>query len=291
MVAPASPVRFPDRVEAGLALLAGWGLKTRVMPHVHATAGFLAGGDDERLADLHAAWADPEVRAVWCARGGYGCTRLADRLDPGLLRADPKALVGFSDATALHLALGRRGLVTFHGPMGEWNPARTGAHAAAALRRALTDPRPLGVLPTGPVTTLVPGRAAGPLVGGNLSLVAACIGTPDAPDTAGRVLLLEDVGEKPYRVDRMLRQLARAGLVDRVAGLAFGAFARCEDPRRPTFTVDEVLAAFADEVGVPALAGLPVGHGPGQLTVPLGVAAELDADAGALAITEAATQA
>lgn len=290
MVAPASPVRFPERLRAGLALLADWGFAARVMPHVHDEHGFLAGSDDDRLADLHAAWTDPQVRAVWCARGGYGCSRLADRLDLGLLRADPKALVGFSDVTALHLALGRRGLVSLHGPTGEWNAARTDAASAASLRRALTATDPLGVLPTGPLVTLVPGRADGPLVGGNLSLVTAAVGTPDEPDTTGRLLLLEDVGEKPYAVDRMLRQLLRAGLVEHAAGLVFGAFARCEETRRPSATVEQVLAAFAAEVGLPAVAGAPLGHGPGQLTVPLGVPAALDADRGTLALTEPATR-
>lgn len=289
VVAPASPVRFPDRLQAGLALLTDWGLRPRVMPHVHDETGFLAGSDDDRLADLHAAWTDPQVRAVWCARGGYGCSRLADRLDPALLRADPKALVGFSDVTALHLVLARSGVVSFHGPLGEWNPARTDTASAASLHRALTETGPLGVLPTGPLATLVPGRAEGPLVGGNLSLLTAAVGTPDEPDTAGRLLLLEDVGEKPYAVDRMLRHLLRAGLVERAAGLVFGAFARCEEIRRPSFTVEQVLAAFARDVGLPAVAGAPLGHGPGQLTVPLGVAAELDAGPGTLALTEPAT--
>lgn len=289
VVAPASPVRFPERLRAGLALLADWGLRSRVMPHVHDVHGFLAGTDEDRLADLHAAWADPAVRAVWCARGGYGCSRLSERLDGGVLRADPKLLVGFSDATALHLAFARLGLVSLHGPTGEWNPSRTAGPSAAALRRALTDPAPLGALACPPLQTLVPGRAEGELVGGNLSLLAAAVGTSDEPDTAGRLLLLEDVGEPPYRVDRLLRQLSRAGIVERAAGLVFGAFARCEERHRPSFTVEEVIAAFAADAGLPAVAGAPLGHGPGQLTVPLGVRASLDADAGTLAFLEAAT--
>lgn len=288
MVAPASPVRFPERLEAGVALLGAWGLSTRVLPHVHDETGFLAGSDEDRLADLHAAWADPAVRAIWCARGGYGCSRLADRLDGELLRADPKALVGFSDVTALHLALDRHGIASLHGPLGEWNADRTGQTSAASLRQALTSTGPLGVLPTGPLATLVPGRAEGPLVGGNLSLVAAAVGTPDQPDTAGRLLLLEEVGERPYRVDRLLRQLLRAGLLTDAAGLVFASFVRCEEPRGPSASVAQVLAAFAEEVGLPAVAGAPLGHGPGQLTVPLGVAAELDAGRGTLALTEPA---
>lgn len=288
VVAPASPVRFPERLAAGVALVEGWGLRARVMPHVHDQAGFLAGSDEDRLADLHAAWADPVVRAIWCARGGYGCSRLAGRLDGDLLRADPKPLIGFSDVTALHLALDRHGLVSLHGPTGEWDAARTGADAAASLRRALTATEPLGAVATGTMQTLVPGRAEGPMVGGNLALVAAAVGTADAPDCTDRLLLLEDVGERPYRVDRMLRQILGAGLLDRAAGLVFGTFVRCEEAHRPSATVEEVLTEFADEVGLPAVAGAPLGHGPGQLTAPLGVAAALDADRGTLAFTEPA---
>lgn len=292
VVAPASPVRFPDRLSAGLDLLASWGLEPVRMPSLSASHGFLAGTDEARLADLHAAWADPAVRGIVCARGGYGCQRVADALDTEAVRADPKAFVGFSDATALHLALGRRaGLVTFHGPTAEWNPDRTGETAAASLRRALTDPAPLGALPGPALHSLWEGRARGPLVGGNLSMVSTSVGTPDEPDTAGALLLLEDVGERPYRVDRMLRHLRRAGLVDRAAGLVFGEFVDCEEtrPGRESHSLEAVLAEFAADVGLPAVAGLPIGHGRGQLTVPLGVATELDATAATVTLVEAAT--
>lgn len=294
VVAPASPVRFPDRLSAGMDQLASWGLKPVAMAGLFAVDGFLAGNDRQRLDDLHAAWADPAVRAIVCARGGYGCQRLVDDFDYRLAREDPKVFVGFSDVTAFHLALGRRtGLVTFHGPMGEWHADRTGEVAAASLHRALTDPQPVGAL-TGPsVRVLRSGRARGPLVGGNLSLVCASVGTADEPETGGRLLLLEDVGERPYRVDRMLRHLRRAGILDEAAGLLFGEFRDCEEtrPSHSSHTLQRVLGEFAAEVGLPAIAGLPVGHGPGQLTVPLGVTAELDAAAGTVTVVEAATRA
>lgn len=295
VVAPASPVRFPDRLTAGVELLSSWGLEPVRMPSLSAAHGFLAGTDEVRLADLNAAWRDPAIRGVVCARGGYGCQRLTDDLDLDAVRADPKVFVGFSDATALHLALGRAGLVTFHGPTAEWNAARTGGAAAASLRRALTDPAPVGALSGPGVRTLRAGRASGPLVGGNLSMVSASVGTPDEPDTTGALLLLEDVGERPYRVDRMLRQLRRAGLADRAAGLVFGEFVDCEEtrPRRASHSLEAVLAEFAAEVGLPAVAGLPVGHGPGQLTVPLGATTELDATTATatVSVVESATEA
>lgn len=293
IVAPASPVRFPDRLSAGLDLLTSWGLEPVRMPSLSATHGFLAGTDESRLADLHAAWVDPDIRGIVCARGGYGCQRLADALDMEAVRADPKVFVGFSDATALHLALGRRaGLVTFHGPTAEWNPDRTGETAAASLRRALTDPTPLGALSGPALRSLHAGQASGPLVGGNLSMVSASVGTPDEPDTTGALLLLEDVGERPYRVDRMLRHLRRAGLVDRAAGLVFGEFVDCEEtrPGRGSHSLEAVLTEFAAEVAAPAVAGLPIGHGRGQLTVPLGVATELDGTTATVTLVEPATQ-
>lgn len=293
IVAPASPVRFPDRLSAGIELLASWGLEPVRMPSLSASHGFLAGTDGARLADLHAAWADPDIRGIVCARGGYGCQRVADALDIEAVRADPKVFVGFSDVTALHLALGRRaGLVTFHGPTAEWNAERTGETAAASLRRALMNPAPLGALSGPALRSLRGGRANGPLVGGNLSMVSASVGTPDEPDTTGALLLLEDVGERPYRVDRMLRHLRRAGLVDRAAGLVFGEFVDCEEtrPGRGSHSLGTVLTEFTADVGLPAVAGLPIGHGRGQLTVPLGVATELDGSGASVTLVESATQ-
>jgi muramoyltetrapeptide carboxypeptidase len=286
VVAPGAPVD-PELLRAGIDLLASWGLEPLVAPHVLDRAGFLAGRDSDRLADLSAAWSDPAVRGIVCARGGYGAQRIVDRLDYAGVRRHPKVFVGYSDVTALHLALGgRAGLVTFHGPMAAWDASRTGGRSAASLRRAITDSAPLGLLPAGaaPTETLVPGTAIGPLVGGNLSLLSASVGTVDQPRLGGALLLLEEVGEAPYRVDRMLRHLLRAGLLARVAGVVVGECVGCDSGSG----LGEVLAELFGALGRPAVVGFPLGHGRGQLTVPLGVRARLDADRGTLEFLEPA---
>lgn len=283
LVAPAGPVH-PPLVERGVAVLRSLGLEPVELPHARAATGYLAGGDEDRLADLTQAWSDPAYRGVWALRGGYGSQRLVERLDWDLVAANRKAFVGYSDITALHLALhARTGQVSYHGPNVEWDPVRLGERAVAGLRRALLDPAPLGTLPVRGLT-LVGGRAEGRLVGGNLTLVATTLGTPDARALDGAILLLEDVGERPYAVDRSLTQLERAGVLAAARGLVLGEFTRCvEDrPARCSPTVEQVLREHALRAGLPTVAGLPLGHGRDQLTVPHGAPAVLDADAGTL---------
>ena len=227
-----------------------------------------------------AAWTDPSVRAVICARGGYGAGRVLPLLDwDALAAAGPKLLHGSSDVTALHVAFGARlGLVTSFGPMPA-NHLLGSEHADAEsldhLRLALMAPDSLA--PLAGTHALHPGRAAGRLTGGNLSLLAAMAGTPwAAAPAAGRVLFLEDVGEAPYRVDRLLTQLLQSGWLDGVAGIALGSWDGCGDD------VEETLAERLVPLGVPILAGLAVGHGRPQLTIPLGAEVTVDADAGKL---------
>ncbi|NEA26547.1 S66 peptidase family protein, partial [Actinomadura bangladeshensis] len=230
-------------------------------------------------ADLQDAWCDPRVRAVVCARGGYGATRVLDHLDWDALAAaadasaEPKILHGSSDITALHTAFGTRlGVTTSFGPMpaGVLAEDRPDGDTLAALRAALFG---------GPVTlpgthALRPGRAEGPLTGGTLSLLTALLGTPYAPPpAAGRVVFLEDVTEAPYRIDRMLVQLLQAGWFDGAAGIALGSWRDCGDPAE----LDAVFAARLGPLGVPVLAGVPAGHGPRQLTLELGAPAVLTA--------------
>jgi muramoyltetrapeptide carboxypeptidase len=283
VVAPSGPVR-PDALRRGCAVLEGLGLRVRVGRHVlergtHLPAN-LAGPDLYRAGDLEEAWCDPEVRAVVCARGGYGATRLLPLLDwERMGAAAPPLLIGASDATALHAAVAARlGVASLFGPM----PAtavlggspRPDPETVAALRRALTEAGPLR-LGAPAARALVPGRARGRAVGGTLSLLAALAGTPWLPESRGALLVLEDVGEAPYRVDRMLTQLEQAGWLRGVAGVVLGSWERCGD-------VQPVLRDRLAGLGVPVLGGLPVGHGRPQLSLPLGVPATLDADAGTL---------
>jgi muramoyltetrapeptide carboxypeptidase len=300
VVSPSGPVR-PELVAAGVALLRSWGLRPVPAPHAFDQHAYLAGTDSDRLADLNAALADPEVRGIVVTRGGYGVQRIVDRIDLAAVRRDPKPVVGFSDLTALQLALWRGArMACLHGPGAAWRVERTGPASAQSLRNALMslepvvveqDPvattapvtRPGPVPPPGPAGR--PGTAAGRLLGGNLSVLAATLGSPDFPDLTGAILLVEEVGEPPYKVDRMLTQLRRAGVLSRLAGVAVGQFLRCTD--RWSTDVADVLDERLRELAVPVLGGLPVGHGPDQLTVPVGVPALLDVPAATLTVSPA----
>jgi muramoyltetrapeptide carboxypeptidase len=290
LVSPSGPTK-PERVARGIELLTGWGLRPVLGPNAYARQGYLAGSDTLRAADLNAAFADPEVRGVLCTRGGYGTQRIVDTIDMDAVRRDPKVVAGFSDITALQLALWRgTRLATVHGPGAAWLDERTPPVSAESLRAALMGKDPIVVKRVETEETAavaVPGTATGPLLGGNLSLIVSSVGTPDFPDLRGAILLVEDVGEAPYKVDRMLTHLRRAGVFDGVAGVAVGQFTDCADGW--AVPVTEVLADRLGDLGVPVLGGLPIGHGTGQLTVPVGTAATLDADAGVLTVAPGVT--
>ncbi|WP_319463335.1 LD-carboxypeptidase [Micromonospora sp. RTP1Z1] len=288
LVSPSGPTR-PERVARGVELLTGWGLRPVLAPNAYARQGYLAGGDERRAADLNTAFADPEVRGVLCTRGGYGAQRVVDLIDMAAVRRDPKVVAGFSDITALQFALWRGArLAGVHGPGAAWLDERTPLHSAESLHAALMTTEPVTVAAVAAEETFgvrVPGRAVGPLLGGNLCLITASIGTPDMPDLTGAVLLVEEVQEPPYKVDRMLTQLRRCGALDGVAGVAVGQFTDCADGWETT--VADVLGERLGDLGVPVLGGLPIGHGVGQLTVPVGTRAVLDADAGTLTVSPA----
>ncbi|MEU8658978.1 S66 peptidase family protein [Actinoplanes philippinensis] len=281
LVAPAGPVTETQAADAA-GILTIWGLRTRAGRHTLGRRFFLSGTDDERRFDLEEAFRDPEVRGVLCLRGGYGTQRIVDDLDYGAVRADPKLVIGFSDITALHLALWHEaGLATVHGPTGSTllnDPPTT-----AAARQALMTTVPLTVsaAPAAEDTPVHrPGQAGGTLLGGNLTLLAATAGTPHQPDLTGAILLIEEVNEAAYRVDRMIVQLRRSGMLDGLAGVAVGAFTACPD-------ADRVLAEHLIPLNIPVLSGLPIGHGPTQLAVPLGVPAHLNADTATLTVQPA----
>ncbi|WP_030170647.1 S66 peptidase family protein [Streptomyces sp. NRRL S-813] len=284
VVAPSGPVP-EERLQAGLDVLRGWDLEPVVASHVldrHGTFDYLAGTDADRAADLQRAWCDPAVDAVLCARGGYGVQRMVDLLDWDAMRAaGPKVFVGFSDITALHEAFATRlGLVTLHGPMAAGVDFVKNARAQEHLKATLFEPETVRTIASGG-TALVPGRARGVTLGGCMALLAADLGTPSArPSAAGGLLCLEDVGEETYRLDRYLTQLLRAGWLDGVRGVLLGSWKDCDGP-------DRVRALFADRLGglgVPVAEEFGFGHCEGASTIPFGVAAELDADAGTLTL-------
>ncbi|MGW5329270.1 S66 peptidase family protein [Streptomyces sp. NPDC004014] len=288
VVAPSGPVA-EERLQAGLDVLRGWDLDPVVAPHAldrHGELGYLAGADADRAADLQRAWCDPAVDAVLCARGGYGAQRMADLLDWEAMRAaGPKVFVGFSDITVLHQAFATRlGLVTLHGPAAAGVDFIKNARAQEHLRATLFAPETVLAL-AADRPALAPGRARGVTLGGCLSMLAGDLGTPLAhPGAGGGLLLLEDVGEQPYRVDRLLTQLRRSGWLDGVAGIGLGSWHDCG----PYGEVRAVLADRLGGLGVPVVEEIGFGHCEGALTVPFGVTAELDAGAGTLTLDEPA---
>ncbi|NIL40443.1 LD-carboxypeptidase [Salinispora arenicola] len=288
LVSPSGPTR-PERVARGIELLTGWGLRPVPAPNAYARQGYLAGADELRAADLNAAFADPAVRGIICTRGGYGAQRVVDAIDMTAVRRDPKVVAGFSDITALQFALWRGArLVGVHGPVAAWRDERTALDSAQSLHAALTTAAPVTVSARGGEETFgvrVSGRATGRLLGGNLCLIVASLGTADMPDLTGAVLLLEEVQEPPYKIDQMLTQLHRSGVLAGLAGVAVGQFTDCADGWG--VDVADVLTDRLGDLGVPILGGLPIGHGVGQLTVPVGTEAVLDVDAGTLTVAPA----
>lgn len=277
LVAPAGPLRGEQELHAAIEHATSLGWEPVVAPHALARDGYLAGSDEQRAHDLNTALRDDDVDGIWCLRGGYGAMRILPALDYDAMRRNPRPLLGYSDITALHCAVNARsGVVSYHGPTARG--ALTEFSRDSLLRAVMEQVDPCGHAPL--AHTLRGGRAAGRLVGGNLALLAALAGTPYAPDYDGAILVLEDVGEATYRIDRMLQQLRLSGALDRLAGIAFGQFTESTDALdadlRP---LDDVLREAADVAGVPALAGIPLGHVGDQWTVPLGARAELDADA------------
>jgi muramoyltetrapeptide carboxypeptidase len=305
VVAPSHAV-VPSQLEVGLATLRGWGYVPVVMPHVFDVHGHHAGTDEGRLADLQAALDDPDLRAVWVARGGSGLTRIVGRLDWTRAALDPKPIIGLSDVTALlHAAWVQARLVTVHGQFaGRAHLLARYPDAAAHLRELLAGrvgPGPLPALSGEPAPSTVQGGVAeGRLLGGNLSLVAAGIGTPWQLTAAGAIVLLEEVNEPPYALDRALTHLRTSGWLDGVAGVVVGRLRGCEPPpsahpRRPTASAipsasaSEVIVDRLGDLGVPVLADLPLGHVDRHLALPHGARIRVDADRGTLELLEPAT--
>jgi muramoyltetrapeptide carboxypeptidase len=295
LIAPASPPPSAARVEAGVRYLEGLGYRVKPGRHVNARHGYLAGTDAQRLEDLNAMLNDPQVRAIFALRGGYGTPRLLPFVDYHAVRRQPKIVVGFSDLTALQLALFQRtGLVTFSGPMVASDFGQLpNPHAEEHFWRVLTSSRPVGVLPNPPGEprkSRRPGRVEGHLLGGNLSLLVSCLGTPFSPDYRGALLVLEDVGEQYHRLDRMFTQLRNAGILSRIAGLVLGRFTKCapSNAREPYLTPGEMMDEVLTWFEAPVMERFAYGHIARKLTLPLGLRARLDAARGKLEVLESA---
>lgn len=287
IVAPASPPN-QENLQRSLEFLEGLGLKWKFGKHIHDADGYLAGTDDDRLADLENMFADPAISGIICAGGGYGTARYTDRLDLQLLTENPKIFWGFSDITFLHTAIGLySNLVTFHGPMLASCVGKDSFHELSAkMFQQLFEPMELHYTEEiSPLTTVSGGVAQGELVGGNLSLLASTIGTKFELDTKGKLLFIEDVGEEPYRVDGLLNQLRMAGKLSDAAGFVIGDFSDIEPKKRTEeVSLDTVFNHYLGSLGKPVVKGFQIGHCEPHFAIPLGVQAKLDADQKTLTI-------
>jgi muramoyltetrapeptide carboxypeptidase len=303
IVAPASPPLDSTAIDRSVEFLERIGYKPRLAPNVRQRRGFLAGSDRDRAADLMKIFADRQVKAVLCIRGGYGTGRLLPLLDYGLIRRNPKIFIGYSDITSLHCALLKfSNLVSFHGPMLQPDFIKKDLpdFTLQSFIRTVTLAEAPGSISKGcrkkTSRVLKPGRAEGPLVGGNLSLLCSLLGTPWQPSFKNRILFLEDLDEVPYRFDRMLTQLLNAGMLQQVAGVAIAVNMNCQDPRAVRTSkeyrqsLEDVLKERLLPLGVPVICGLPFGHIRMNATLPIGVRATLDGKKGDLLVTEPAVR-
>ena len=282
VVSPAGPVNR-NELNADLHFLKTKGFTVHVAPHVYDRQEYLAGNDEDRLSDLHDMFRNTEIEAVFCSRGGYGSLRLLDRIDYDLIRKNPKILVGYSDITALLTAISKKtGLITFHGPMVK-GLSSLPEKAWRNLVQMISSEQPASFSPMSGYS-LRGGKATGPIMGGNLSLICRLLGTPFMPNLAGCILFIEDRGEALYRLDRMLTHLALAGSLEGIKGLITGQFIDCGEPA----TIDRLIKERFTPMNIPMAAGFPLGHGPENTTLPLGILAELDTDVMALSLLESA---
>ena len=283
LVAPAGPLQNPEDLPRAHENARALGWEPVVGPHASERTGYLAGPDRDRLNDINRAIRDPKIDAIWCLRGGYGTMRILPGIDYDALSRTPKTIIGYSDITAFHAAVQRKcRLITFHGPTAREIMTD---FSRDSFQRALTARADsCGVASN--ARELNAGTAEGRLVGGNLAVLSSLCGSPYMPDLAGGILILEDINEPLYRIDRMLQQLKLGGALNGCNAIAFGDCTSCDgELGGGGGGFDEVLGEFAHSLGVPCLAGIPVGHIPDQWTIPLGAMAKMDTAARRLTVT------
>ena len=280
IIAPAGPV-IPSELQAGIDLLESLGYKINMAPHVYDTQEYLAGDDDVRLKDFHDMFRNNRVKAVFCARGGYGTLRFLDRIEFDLIRRHPKIIVGYSDVTALLIALYQKaGLLTFHGPMVKEFSKNKDQNLKTLLNLIGSEKRMTFDFTR--EKSLRSGQATGTLLGGNLSLICHLVGTPYMPSLKGALLFIEERGEPLYRIDRMLTHLRLSHQLDGLSGLIAGTFEGCGDPE----SIERILLDTVSDRDIPVASGIPLGHGPENMTLPLGLRADLDTEQMTLSLLE-----
>ena len=299
LVAPAGPSADDESVRFSIELLESFGFRVKQGKHVFERDQYLAGDDRDRAADVNAMFADDDVDAIFTLRGGYGTQRILPLLDYDIIKSNPKVFIGSSDITGILIAMFEKtGLVGFHGPSAGGNYSD---YALEEWRKVLWEPagrtrigapppietRPGLVEKKNRITRFAGGAAEGRLIGGNMTLVSTLMGTPYEPDFRDRIIFLEDVNEAPYRIDRMLTQLWLAGKLQHAAGIAFGKFTKTDDDGN-TFSIEEIIQRRCGSLGIPVVGGLMIGHIADKTTVPMGIQARLDADAGTLELLEPA---
>ena len=295
VVAPASQWENRSELLRGVAGLEAWGLQVKLGDHVNDRHGYMAGRDEDRAADLHAALEDPEVRAIVCLQGGYGMPRLIPLLDEAAFAANPKAICGYSDLTTLHLAEQRWGnVISFYSNgVSGIGAAEVTEFSKASLRRALFSDEPYGPIGPNPddpyVRTIVGGRVTGRLTGGCAGLLSSAIGTRLQPDFRDRIVVLEEIDNEGYIHDGIFTQLRNAGLFDGAAGIVVGDIKAKWSGGIGELSAEDIVEEVLAPLGLPLIFGLPIGHNKHHATVPLGALATLDADAGTLVVEEVVT--
>ncbi|MGM0750748.1 MAG: S66 peptidase family protein [Bacillota bacterium] len=273
VIAPASPPK-PGPLKKAISFLEELGLDIKLGRSVHKKYGYLAGYDEERIEDIHMMFKDHEVKAIFCACGGFGTGRIASRLDYTLIRENPKIFWGYSDITFLHTAIHQQtGIVTFHGPMLSSDIGLSDVHnlTKKSFEQLFQSKDIVYTSKLSPLETVVEGMASGPVIGGNLTLLVSTLGTPFEVDTKGKILFIEDIDEEPYKVDRMMNQLKMAGKFHDACGIIIGDFKNCVPEKRDqSLTLDEVLKEHISNAGKPVLKGFKIGHSSPSIAIPVG---------------------
>lgn len=290
LVAPASPIYSSTQFDEMISSLEKLGYVLKLGKHVKDRNGYLAGKDKDRAQDVMTMFSDPEVDAILCTRGGWGCNRILPLLDFDVIKSNPKPFIGFSDITSLHMAIQHKaGLVTFHGPVGksEWNPFTVNAWENVLMDGGKTK----FTIPDDQTDSFVinSGIASGKLLGGNLTVLTSMIGSEYLPDFSGAILFLEDVGEDVYRIDRMLTQLKLAGILDQINGFVFGKCTNC-DAGENSLTLKEVFDDHISLLDIPAFYGAMISHEDKNITLPVGIQASINANDKSIRLLEPGVQ-